>query len=391
MSQPPAVGIPSPYPSAGPPQHPPHQGGSQPQGTPQAPPPAPLGFLELTLDGAEATPEQKQREPTGADPYAVLHYGSKQFFVARLMKGLKFSYRVEEGVTEILVLVYDAKKPEPRTPIASISIPVTMAIGLGVDEFSCPIVKAQTSDVLGHIKGKLRTTRNLPPPPPAAPSEAQGLPASQPATPSAAPASPGHVPGVAYPPLHSAHPGSPSPPQPSGHPMPPSPGSAEGVSPGSSHGPAAATAAVAGAASGAAAAAAVTASAAGAAPDVGHAHAPSSAITPYSPHQYPGQHPNYAPPSQQPPPHSYYPYPHYPQSSYYPSSAYSYPYSYGYGGYNGYYPAPPTVVVTDCHYGRYRYGYGGRYGCYGGSGYGNAMLGAGAGLLGGALLGAILF
>lgn len=54
---------------------------------PAPPPPSPLGFLELMLAGAEATPDQKQREPTGADPYAVLHYGEKQFFVARLMKG----------------------------------------------------------------------------------------------------------------------------------------------------------------------------------------------------------------------------------------------------------------------------------------------------------------
>lgn len=62
----------------------------------------------------------------------------------------------------------------------------------------------------------------------------------------------------------------------------------------------------------------------------------------------------------------------------------------GYGGYGGYYAPPTTVIVHDyynCGYGYGGYGYGG----YGGYGYNDALLGAGAGFLGGALLGAIIF
>lgn len=44
-------------------------------------------IIELELKGAECTPSEKEKEPEGVDPFAVIHYGS-QHYVARLMKGL---------------------------------------------------------------------------------------------------------------------------------------------------------------------------------------------------------------------------------------------------------------------------------------------------------------
>lgn len=48
-------------------------------------------YLELCLQQAESSPSEKQKEPTGADPYAVLVYGS-QHFVTRLAKGKEFAF-----------------------------------------------------------------------------------------------------------------------------------------------------------------------------------------------------------------------------------------------------------------------------------------------------------
>ena len=43
--------------------------------------------LEITLSGAECSPREKEREPVGADPFAVLRYGTRQQWVAKLIKG----------------------------------------------------------------------------------------------------------------------------------------------------------------------------------------------------------------------------------------------------------------------------------------------------------------